>query len=984
MKKIMILFSVVIIAIFSIFMIMNNSEEPFITEKVNVEFYVDDVLVDSVDVEKGSLLNKPTEPIKEGYDFIGWYSGDGDWNFSDVVLEDLVLNAHFEVIPLYGISFNDLEVEYDSLPHSIYLEGNLSNSLYVVYSGGDYIDYGIYEITATIKNESTEEVVAVLSAVLTIKQIELTLEYSGDTKFIFDGNSHKDIVVTNHLEHDFIYTYSSDVKEIGIHTLTVSLLNKNYKILNDTINIIIYEANDISYYLEYYINEDGVVITGVSDDITYVIIPELIEGLSVVKIESGSFTSSNISFVYIPSCVKEVEYTSFTLSNYKNAVVVVYEVEVLTSYQQCEIYGRDYFFYRGISKEQIVIEDNVVYLLENGVVKVLTSLGSNDTIEIKEEVNGFNVTEIMQAAFYYESNLKTISIPATITKIGNYAFYYCSLLEDIDLGNIGYVGGFSFAYCISLTSLFITSNIEYIGSYAFYYCNKLLIDCELEQSLSSWDSNWSTGVNVSYIITDVINCELDGVTYSLSDNEAMIISYDNVLTTVVIPSVINYEGIDYVVTTINDNAFYHRYFLEYIVLPDTITHIGNYAFKNCYMLKEIILTTNIEFIGEETFYGCNNLTILYDGAFIPNGFSNTWVFGTTLVIVDYLNQIYFTQNDLTFLIEDDAATVVSYNGYESIITIPSTVTHNDLTYDVVELIDYLFYQNQNVIKIELPNTLITINDYAFYSCVNLELISIPNSVETIGNDVFFECVNLTIYCDNDESYSNNWNCGIIVISSDVVYTTVNGITYMLEDDAHVVSYDQSSNTVSIPNVIIYNDVEYKVVSIKSSAFYDNATLLTVSMGDNITSIGAYAFYNCNRLLTIYFSANITEIGISAFNNCTNLVSVELPNKLEVLGAYAFHNCTSLVKVEMDNNVTTIEKYAFAYCSSLNDINLSSSLTKIEYATFISCKQLILIELNSVKYIDSHAFSGCYYLYIENITDVEIHQYAFLSCYIMNQ
>lgn len=113
-----------------------------------------------------------------------------------------------------------------------------------------------------------------------------------------------------------------------------------------------------------------------------------------------------------------------------------------------------------------------------------------------------------------------------------------------------------------------------------------------------------------------------------------------------------------------------------------------------------------------------------------------------------------------------------YNGH---ITIPNTIEYDGKTYDVTSIDrytfgndgeyeyglqkkesnqdlsssskynegDFAFYygpvENRNLTSIILPNSITEINSCAFYNCSNLEQITIPNSVTNIGENAFYGC-----------------------------------------------------------------------------------------------------------------------------------------------------------------------------------------------------------------------------------------------------
>jgi len=65
-------------------------------------------------------------------------------------------------------------------------------------------------------------------------------------------------------------------------------------------------------------------------------------------------------------------------------------------------------------------------------------------------------------------------IPASVTSIGNYAFYNCASLKFVNIpGSVTSIEDWAFAFCSGLTSVSIGNSVTSIGDYAFYSCSGL-------------------------------------------------------------------------------------------------------------------------------------------------------------------------------------------------------------------------------------------------------------------------------------------------------------------------------------------------------------------------------------------------------------------------------------------------------------------------------------------------------------------------------
>ena len=182
-------------------------------------------------------------------------------------------------------------------------------------------------------------------------------------------------------------------------------------------------------------------------------------------------------------------------------------------------------------------------------------------------------------------------------------------------------------------------------------------------------------------------------------NSVKVIKNDYSGTTYTVPAKVSYNGVEFTVTKIGDNAFEWCSSLESVTIPESVTTIGELAFYYCSSLQSVTLSEGLLTIGVEAFEECSSL----ESITIPASVT--------------------TIGEYAFL------SCVSLQS----ITIPASVT---------TIGKYAFQSCESLQSVTLSEGLLTIEEGAFTTS-GLISITIPASVTEIGPIAFVECTGLT-------------------------------------------------------------------------------------------------------------------------------------------------------------------------------------------------------------------------------------------------
>ena len=119
-------------------------------------------------------------------------------------------------------------------------------------------------------------------------------------------------------------------------------------------------------------------------------------------------------------------------------------------------------------------ESGLLYVIENDEA-IVTGVSGTVTGEmtVPSTLGGYPVTVIGGNAFYNRDDFRSISLPDTVTTIGDKAFYGCGF-ETLDIPQgVVRIGNHAFQNCYYLTSIVVPDRVTELGNRAFSGCSVL-------------------------------------------------------------------------------------------------------------------------------------------------------------------------------------------------------------------------------------------------------------------------------------------------------------------------------------------------------------------------------------------------------------------------------------------------------------------------------------------------------------------------------
>ena len=639
--------------------------------------------------------------------------------------------------------------------------------------------------------------------------------------------------------------------------------------------------------------------------------------------------------------------------------------------------------------------------------------------QIKVGNTNYSVTTIADAAFANCTSLESITIPASVTKIGtdvtqntNRVFYGCTSLKNVifedgtselSLGYYDSSPGKGLFFDCPLQEVYLGRNITY--PYASYPSHRGYSAFYSQQELRSVKIGNTASNLPEYLFYKCGNLQSVQIGNRIVDIPKACFAECGI-TMIEIPKSIKIIG---------ENAFAGNKNMTTVNLPTSLRTISNYAFNDCVSLKYIEFHEGLESIGASSFYQTAIPVIK-----IPS-------------TVTSIGEKAFQGCAATQVIIGSGVIEVGTYAFQDAISLEECIIGDKVN----AIKSGTFSGCTRLKKFKIGSSVKTIADAAFANCRLLESITIPASVTKIGTDV-----------------TQNTNR--------VFYGCTSLKSVIFEDGTSELSlgyYDSSPGKglffdCPLQEVYLGRNITYPYASYPShrgySAFYNQQNLTQATIGEKVTSLSDYLFYGCKNLdriismassvptvgtstfigstnpntvvnATAYVpygrkssytstdswkdlkyikewfyddnysyipltvstaevqahptnrpesiqipatvnwsegSFSVTAVADNGFENNTNLTTVTLPESVKTVGNKAFYGCSKLSAVTF-NGQTAIGDEAFRNCTSLINVSLPSGLKTIGDRAFQNANSITQIEFkDGIESIGAFSFMDC--------------------------
>ncbi|MGI6228605.1 MAG: leucine-rich repeat protein [Christensenellales bacterium] len=451
------------------------------------------------------------------------------------------------------------------------------------------------------------------------------------------------------------------------------------------------------------------------------------------------------------------------------------------------------------------------------------------------EVGGEELSVIVKAiaprAFLADTELTSVTLPASVTDIGEEAFRDCSALTAVTPATFVNVGAGAFRNAALLAGSFNITG-KSVEPYSFYGTAITAFSAANAEVIGEFALASSKTATFSASNAAVIK------SYALSDTRVQSFSAGNKL----------FE--------IGDYAFYNTARLTSVTLTDNLISVGSYAFAAT-SVKNIYIGKNLSVIGSYAFQGVDDLT----GVTISAENRLTGIGDYAFSGCSHLKPFPISECSALYSIGNHAFDSAG-SGYSTAEVRPRAL---DIPKTVVYIGDFAFNKNFFYNRLSFfgsgVSALQYIGEKAFFATGLSGTLTIPKNVVEIGDEAFSGLGKIT----------------------GLMFEEVSALERIGKGAFRNIA---AQGMLTLPA---------SLKSIGNYAFNGCKMLTSVSFGRELETLGSNAFSHCTALVSVVFAqgCKLKSINDSAFYFCSYLASFTIPAQTEYIGNSAFKSCKRL-------------------------------------------------------------------------------------------
>lgn len=375
---------------------------------------------------------------------------------------------------------------------------------------------------------------------------------------------------------------------------------------------------------------------------------------------------------------------------------------------------------------------------------------------------------------YKVNNCKTLTLPESLTSIGNWTFRGMAALESIVVPNaVTEMGTYAFANDTSLKSAKLSTSCPWLKEGLFSECNALQ-SITIPSAVTKMDGYMFTNCKALTSATFEDGTDLIEMGYGASWKNYGLFS-DCPLKTLNLGRWLSYNtevasrspfySIDALknlnigknVKVIDKYMFSYCEGLEEVNLPDNITSVNLWGFRGCSSLKSVRLSEKLSQVGDYGFAGCTSLDNVTFPASMTSVASNSF-------------------SDCTALRKLDLG--------QNLLIIGPSAFENDKALEGIEIPSTLYglgvasFKNCTSLPYVEVKSISSVGKEAFMGCTGLKWISLSDKTTSLGENSFAGCSNIAYV----KSYATTAPEGLVNFPSEVVANGTLFVPEGYEDD----------------------------------------------------------------------------------------------------------------------------------------------------------------------------------------------------------